>query len=452
MQLPPAQRSRPLTILMAADVDPIAVIGGAERVLNEHSKRLAARGHRVIVLTRREDPARPTHEIFSGVEVYRHPVCQGNPVTFMRSTIREGARAVSQILARESIDLINVHQPLAASAVLHAPGATRYPFVYTFLSPWADEFRVRAKARSTRDGRRLSNTLRWAIIKAGACARRRIENHALAACRRILVLSDFSADQLWSIHGIGGERITRIPGGVDADRFRPVSDRHALRRALGRPTDGLLLFTVRNLVPRMGLENLLEAMVPVVQARPDVHLVIGGTGPLRDALHAQTDRLGLSEHVTFAGFIAEDLLPKYYAAADLFVLPTALLEGFGLVTIEALACGTPAVGTPIGGTQEILRDLDPRFLFRSPSADDIAAGLLERIPEVAGNQALRARCRQFVEERYSWEAVIPRLEALFYATAGLPGPDPREVGAPAWASAEDGSGGGHSADGVQRHS
>lgn len=120
--------------------------------------------------------------------------------------------------------------------------------------------------------------------------------------------------------------------------------------------------------------------------------------------------------------------------------------------VERSIQGFPAVGTPIGGTQEILRDLDPRFLFRSPSADDIATGLLEHIPEVAGNQALRTRCRQFVEERYSWEAVIPRLEALFYATAGLPGPDPREVGAPAWASAEDGSGGGHSADGVQRHS
>lgn len=402
--------ARRLRILMVADVDPVHVIGGAERMLNEHSRRLAARGHRVVVLTRRENPDFPPTEEHEGVRVVRHPVGGLGPLGFIRSVLREGQTAFERLLDEEKFDLLNVHQPLAASSVLASPQSQKLPVLYTFLSPWPDEYRIRFERRA-----KLRNPLLGAALRAwmemNSRAREGMERRALRRAERILVLSRFSASQLREIHGETEARISLIPGGVDTGRFHPPTDRAALRRELGFG-EGPVFLTVRNLVPRMGLDSLLTAMRRVVAVRPDSLLVIGGKGPLQECLEAQARELGLERHVRFAGFIHEAQLPDYYGAADAFVLPTRCLEGFGLVTVEALACGTPVLGTPIGGTQEILQEFDPAFLFRSPDAEDMAARLLERLPEIVGNEELRARCRRYAVENFSWEVLIPCVETL----------------------------------------
>ena len=82
------------------------------------------------------------------------------------------------------------------------------------------------------------------------------------------------------------------------------------------------------------------------------------------------------------------------------------------MTVEALACGTPVLGTPVGGTQEILRNFDPRFLFQSTEADDIAARILTRLPEIEGNDELRARCRRYALDHYSWDVIVSEVEAV----------------------------------------
>jgi glycosyltransferase involved in cell wall biosynthesis len=407
----PLEKRDSLRILMAADVDPVHVIGGAERMLNEHAFRLAARGHQVTVLTRREDPALPSEEraqaAGAAVRVVRHPCGGGNALAFVRSVLREGGVAFARLHAETPFDVVNVHQPLAGAAVVSRRERSGLPVVYTYLSPWSDEYRVRA-------GRRLRGAqglLARPWVELNARLRQRLEHRVVRSADRLLVLSRFTCEQLRDLHGVPLDVPAVIPGGVDTERFRPPADRAALRRELGLP-EGLLLLTVRNLVPRMGLDALITAMRAVADARPDARLVIGGGGELRPALEAQAAALGLAGHVTFAGFLPEERLPDYYGAADLFLLPTRCLEGFGLVTVEALACGTPVLGTPIGGTQEILRAFDPAFLFPSPAPDHMAAHLLARLPGTEGNGDLRARCRAFALENYGWDALMPRVEAL----------------------------------------
>jgi glycosyltransferase involved in cell wall biosynthesis len=153
-------------------------------------------------------------------------------------------------------------------------------------------------------------------------------------------------------------------------------------------------------------------MRDVVRERPECQLVIGGSGPMRAGLEEQARLLGLEQNVRFAGFIPEGELADYYGVADLFLLPTRVLEGFGLVTIEAMASGTPVLGTPVGGTQEILRRFDPSFLFPGLEPRDLARGILDRLPEIEGSQALRDRCRNFVLDTYAWDVLIPQVEEL----------------------------------------
>src|SRR5205814_7616551 len=133
---------------------------------------------------------------------------------------------------------------------------------------------------------------------------------------------------------------------------------------------------------------------------PDVQLLLGGAGSLREPLEAQARASGLDKHVSFLGFVPEVELPAFYQAADVFVLPTRELEGFGLVTVEALACGTPVLGTRVGATPEILAPLSPSLIFRGLAPETLAddlTGLLERLTDPADAARLRAECRRHAE-------------------------------------------------------
>lgn len=157
---------------------------------------------------------------------------------------------------------------------------------------------------------------------------------------------------------------------------------------------------------------------------PEVLLLIGGRGSRRRELESLSAGLGLKGHVRFLGLIPEAALPLYYQTADLFVLPTRELEGFGLVTVEALACGTPVLGTPVGATPEILVPLSPSLVFRGLAPETMAEDI-RRFVEAARREPealarLREACRRHVQSRYAWDPVMDALESTLTALAGGP--------------------------------
>jgi glycosyltransferase involved in cell wall biosynthesis len=166
----------------------------------------------------------------------------------------------------------------------------------------------------------------------------------------------------------------------------------------------------------MGLENLLKSIFLLKTQQVPVHLILAGEGRERQRIENILMELELDAEVSMRGFIPPHLLPKYYQAADFFVLPTRRLEGFGLVTVEALACGTPVLGTPVGGTKEILADLGTEFLFQNPSAEAMAAGIrkivMEYHQDIDKYAALRDRCRYHASERFSLDRHIERLKCV----------------------------------------
>jgi glycosyltransferase involved in cell wall biosynthesis len=399
-----------LSILMVAEADPVRLEGGAERVLQQYSRRLAARGHAVTVVTRRDSEDLPAEETVAGVRVIRHAIAdRDRSLDFIRSMLRECDRAVRTAASEQRFDVAMLFQPLSATAVLRSDIGSRLPTLYCFLSPWSDEYRVR-RGMAVKPDPREYLLKPWVPLNTGL--RRWTEKRAVTGADRLMALSEYSVGQLQNIHGLRGDNVSIIPGGVDTRRFAPRENRGGLRQRLRLP-GGPLLLTVRNLEPRMGVDNLIRAWIGVRRNYPDAHLVIGGSGPSRKELEALAGELGLAGSVTFTGFIAEEDLPLYYATADCFVIPTRALEGFGLVTVESLACGTPVLGTPVGGTTEILRAFDPGFLFRDASPEAIADGIQARLPEILGDEPLRARCREFAVRSYDWEVVIGKLQSLF---------------------------------------
>jgi glycosyltransferase involved in cell wall biosynthesis len=167
--------------------------------------------------------------------------------------------------------------------------------------------------------------------------------------------------------------VRTLPNGVDPALFHP-GDRAAARRALGLAESGRYLLTVGSLSTRKGVHLVLTALAEF----PDLHyLVVGGAGAEGaegEALRRQVAELGLEERVVFAGPRRRDELPDWYNAADLFVLPSSL-EGCPNVVVEALACGTPVVATPAGGTRQLLADPESGVLLPERSAAAVAQGV-----------------------------------------------------------------------------
>jgi len=401
-----------MRVLIATDVDPAVVIGGAERMLVEESGRLAMRGHTVTIVTRTDEPKLVGRCEQSGSRVVRFAVPRSRGPLALVRTVAAAKQAVRAEISRSSFDVVFVQQPLVG-----AGGAgCGMPMAYNYLSPWSDEYLIRSLERrapladpwATRPRLRES-------LQAGL--RRRIEGRVVRAVRRLRLMSVSMAQRCRELHGIAEDRIALLEGGVDLDRFRPPEDREGARVRLGIEPDRTLVFTLRGLEARMGLGNLVEAMGIIRRTRPDVVCLIGGKGPLREALEERVCELDLKEAVRFAGFISDEDLPDVYGAADLFVLPTAALEGFGLVTVEALACGTPVVGTPIGGTPEILRGLDPRLVLSGTGPEAIADGVLANLDRLWGDGQFRTRCREYAADRYAWPKIIERLEVMLQEVA-----------------------------------
>jgi glycosyltransferase involved in cell wall biosynthesis len=163
----------------------------------------------------------------------------------------------------------------------------------------------------------------------------------------------------------------------------------------------------------MGLENLIRAVEFLKRDSVEFVLCIGGRGYLKGALSQLIKDKNMEENVKLMGFIDDEDLPKYYQAADLFILPTKELEGFGLVTLESLASGVPVIGTSVGGTKEIIIKFDGRFLFTSLEPKTMSADIQRVLKIIKEETFLSTKCRQFVIDNYSWNNKVKEIEAVF---------------------------------------
>ncbi|MDB5097031.1 MAG: group 1 glycosyl transferase [Cyanobacteria bacterium RYN_339] len=349
--------------------------GGAGRYMADAAAGLAARGHEVTVVVPRLRPQDPLEENVNGIKLRRFTTPRGPARLF-------GAmQAIKPILAEQGpFDAVHSHHAFFSAVPLWHPSLAGIPHVCQFQGPWAGESKVEG----------LNHQAKYWIERA-----------AYARCDRFIVLSGGFKDLLARDYGVDPAKISVVPAAVDLERFKPA-DRAAVRAELGWE-DGPVVFVMRRLVKRMGLEILLDAFASV----PIGRLVFGGTGPLEADLKAQAERLGLGHRVRWAGRLSDEDLVRHYQAADLTVVPTIALEGFGLVTVESLACGTPVVGTHEGGTREILEGFRPDMLVPPGDAPALAAKLTAYLQ---GPRPTQAECRAYAEAQYAWPRVLARLE------------------------------------------
>ncbi len=196
--------------------------------------------------------------------------------------------------------------------------------------------------------------------------------------------------------GISSANIANTGLGVDTEFFtRPEG-------FIPAPETKFTLGTVRRLEKRMGLENLIEAMVQI----PDALLRIVGTGEISEQLKSLSQDLGVADRVTFLGFLPTQDLPLFYSALDLCIIPSVALEGFSVTALEAFACGTPVLASNLDGLAESVGGLSKSLLFTPNSVEAI----VKSIQIFREKKSISTReCRDYAE-KFSWLSKTIALE------------------------------------------
>jgi D-inositol-3-phosphate glycosyltransferase len=415
---------------------PLATLGGKDTggmnvYVKELTRELGRMGHTVDVFTRSQDEHVPhvLHDLGYGCRVVHIPAGPEVPLgkAELVAYIPEFAGGVLEFARSKGLqyDLIHSHYWMSGAAGLELKVAWDVPLVNMFHTLYLMKQRVARDADEAEGDYRL-----------------RGEQEVLHGADRIVAATPAELAQLQWLYKANTGKVTVIPPGVDVSRFYPIPCEDS-REFIGVPCEAGMLLFVGRIEPLKGIDSLLEAIAIMnhneVFCGDEQHQVflaiIGGEPDLGpDAMSAEMTRLqamcreyGLDDLVTFLGKQSQDTLPYYYSAAQIVVVPSHY-ESFGMVALEAMACGTPVVASQVGGLAFLVQDGLTGFTV---PLDDPEA-MADRLTRLLEDHELRERLgRQaaMLAQEYSWQKIAARMEELYRElTSAIVAPEKQRLG------------------------
>ena len=335
-------------------------VGGLERVVLDLVREARRDGHRVSVLCLE----RPGRLAPAAADLGARVVSADKPAGFRPELVGR----VADLFRADRPDVVHTHQ---LGALLYAGRAARRARVPVVVH--------------TEHGKHYTEQWRWRFLG----------RFAARAARRVFAVSDDIRRELRDCGIVPPARVTRVPNGVDADRFDLTEDPTHLRREFGVPADAPVIGTVGRLTALKRQDVLLKGFARL--RHPTARLLIVGDGPAREELVNLAAQLGITTRVVFAGY--RERPERALAAMDVFAL-TSDSEGMPLAVLEAWAAGKPVVATRVGGVPELVADGRTGLLF--PAGDDawLARALDQLLADPARARSLGAAGRALVRERY----------------------------------------------------
>jgi glycosyltransferase involved in cell wall biosynthesis len=377
--------------------------GGIGTYTHNLVKGLAARGHDVTVIARAEEPLEAFTadgvrvEPISAPDKWMLPAGNGHVGMTLRTLpfARAAGARFKALAARQPFDLVEVPEyqgwGLGVAMAARCPVLVRL-HTHTALVRRLNDVPMDLDAR-------LVTRMEAATIRSGAN-----------------VLANSAALAGEARRDFGFQRIGVLPLGIDTERFAP-QEPGWLRAKLGLGPDAPIVLYVGRLERRKGVETLVEAFGRIRRAHPEAVLVMAGfstdTGPngkgLLGVLQARLAELGASGHVKFMGHVPYELLPRYYAGCDLFVAPSRY-EPFGMIYLEAMACGKAVVGTDVGGVPEIIPHGRTGYLVPPDDAGALAQALGELLQYPSWRERMGQAARAHVQATFSLPVIAAATE------------------------------------------
>lgn len=327
-------------------------VGGLENYARNIAKGLTKDGHDVFVVTTNHLTKTYQEDTVDGIKVIRLPI----QFKLSNTPFHFGWKGMlKQIIAAEKPDVINAHTPVPYISDMASRAAGRVPVVLTYHNDLVKPSGI---------GKYLAKMF-YVIYM----------NKTMRYARRIITTSQYYADTSAYL-AKHKHKLDIVSPGVDFDRFNDKVDKTWLRKQY--PGKKIILFvaSMKKSHAHKGLPVLLKACAKLDYKKNPYQLVAVGSGDGIDDYKTQAKKLGISEYVSFTGYVSDEDLPKYYAGAHVFTLPsTTNAEGFGMVLIEAQACGTPVIGSNIGGIPYAIGDETTGVLVDANNSAKLASNI-----------------------------------------------------------------------------
>ena len=375
-----------MKILMLTWEYPPRVVGGIARVVNDLSKRLIKDGHEVTVVTYREGNT-PYYEVDKGVNVYRvdnFMINANNFIDWVMQLNFNMVAKVGEIIAKEGkFDVIHAHDWLVAYAAKTLKQAYGMPIVSTIHATEA------GRNNGIRENnQKYINDTEWMLTYEST---------------EVIVNSNYMKSELQRLFGLPFEKINVVPNGVNITNYSGIERDYDFRRRYAMDNEKIILFMGR-LVYEKGVQYLIGAMPKILEHYHDAKLVIAGKGGMIDELRRETDNLGISNKVYFAGYLKGKDVARMYKAADISVFPSTY-EPFGIVALEAMLAEVPIVVSDIGGLNEIVEHRQTGMKSYCGNSNSIADSILELLfdPQLCMNIVKKAKAK--VRNQYNWNKI-----------------------------------------------
>lgn len=398
---------------------PLATLGGKDTggmnvYVRDLSRELGRRGLQLDVFTRSQDQHQPhvKEDLGYGNRVIHIPAGPEVPLSkdILYTHVPEFVGGVREFARAQGAryDLIHSHYWLSGVAARSLRAAWGAPFVQMFHTLGHMKNRV-AQSPTEREGD----------------LRIRVETDLLRDADRIIAATPAELAQLQWLYRADIRRVSVIPPGVDLNHFYPRPAAEA-RQRLGMDPDVQLLLFVGRIEPLKGIETLFQAVARlrdqgVCDVRRTCVALVGGNPDAVDTaedfnaelarLKALRDELDLAELVTFLGAQDQDALPDYYAAAEAVIMPSHY-ESFGMVALEAMACGTPVIASEVGGLAYLVRDGETGYHVPDRDPDILA----DRICSILSNAERRRHLGEQAArhaQAYAWTLIAERIVEVY---------------------------------------
>jgi glycogen(starch) synthase len=388
---------------------PPLVVGGLGRHVHALSTALAAAGHEVTVVTR-HTPGSPAREWAEGVRIVRAvedpplfplatPTLLAWTMAFNHSLTRAGLHAA----ADGGYDLVHAHDWLVTHTAVTLSEHLGVPLVATIHATEAG----RHQGWLPEDMNRSIHSVEWWLGQEAT---------------RVLVCSSYMKWEVNRLLGLGADKVSVIPNGVDRSAWR--APHRAVVDARSRLAGfGPLIGYAGRLVYEKGVQHLVGAVPELRDRHPGLRVVIAGDGPHRAELQAQARRLRLQRAVTFAGFLGERDLPAVLAATDAVVVPS-IYEPFGMVALEAAAAGAPLAVAATGGLAEIIEPGITGVTFPAEDPDGLAGAVSGLLADEASARRMARQATLMLANRFGWETIAAQTADSYAAAVALGRPGP----------------------------
>ncbi len=401
--------------MLSVHTCPLAMLGGKETggmnvYVRDLGREFSRRGFEVDVYTRSQDPTMPriTELAENGRVIH---VKAGPERPYNKNQIYHHlAEFVANVEAyRQQYDIIYSHYWLSGLAANALRRSWDIPIVQMFHTLAEMKNRV-AQSRAEYEPEQRVNC----------------EGEIMNFVDRLVAATPLEKNHLTWLYGAEPDKIDVVPPGVDLNRFKPLG-REEAKKQIGVPPDDNMILFVGRIQPLKGIDTLIRALAVVKRREPKLAKnlcvsIIGGASQPDSEIEQQEfeklntlqSELGIADLVTFLGAKDQDTLVYYYGAAEMVVMPSHY-ESFGMVAIEAMACGTPVIASDVGGLSFSIEDGFNGYLVPGQDPQALARKIILLLKYRRLREQLSEQAQVWVK-RYSWVNIADEMEDVFERT------------------------------------